>query len=115
MASSSTYQAVDAVVSSNFSIYSASVSRARESARPDGSRFALPDSHSADPASERDLLLGGGRKAEKPFYRPRPLWYASNPRRSSVYVPFRHTFDDLSVVPRNHCSSAAAPKSIWPA
>ncbi|KAL1949746.1 hypothetical protein VTO73DRAFT_8627 [Trametes versicolor] len=71
MASSSTYQAVDAVVSSNFSIYSASVSRARESARPDGSRL---DNHSADPASERDLLLGAGKKAEKPFYRPRPLW-----------------------------------------
>lgn len=89
MASSSTYQAVDAVVSSNFSIYSASVSRARESARPDGSRL---DNHSADPASERDLLLGAGKKAEKPFYRPRPLWYALNSRRSSVYGPFRHAF-----------------------
>ncbi|KAI0759595.1 MFS general substrate transporter [Trametes elegans] len=71
MANSSTYQAVDAVVSSNFSIYSVSVSRARGSAQPDQSRApaAMPDSQ-----SEQDLLLGGATKKNKPFYRPRPLW-----------------------------------------
>ncbi|KAI0648814.1 MFS general substrate transporter [Trametes meyenii] len=69
MASSSTYQAVDAVDSSNFSIYSVSVSRARGSAQPGESRASVPP---GDLVSEHDGLLGGGRK--KPFYRPRPLW-----------------------------------------
>ncbi|KAI0636128.1 MFS general substrate transporter [Trametes polyzona] len=74
MASSSTYQAIDAVVSSNFSMYSASVSRARKSAQPTGSppRITLPDGETTADSSERDPLLGGRKK--KPFYRPRPLW-----------------------------------------
>ncbi|KAH9848455.1 major facilitator superfamily domain-containing protein [Lenzites betulinus] len=72
MASSSTYQAVDAVVSSNFSIYSASLSRARGSVPPMDSQAG--QSIANEPASERDLLLGGGKKTKKPFYRPRPLW-----------------------------------------
>ncbi|KAI0364325.1 MFS general substrate transporter [Pilatotrama ljubarskyi] len=65
MASSPTYQAVDAVVSSNFSVYSASVSRARGSEQP------LAFQTSPDLASEHAPLLGSRKK---PFYRPRPLW-----------------------------------------
>ncbi|OSC98523.1 MFS general substrate transporter [Trametes coccinea BRFM310] len=76
MASSSTYQAVDAVVSSNFSIYAASVSRARDYEQPTDSqsRVAMPNTLSSEAISEQDLLLGGNKRAKKPFYRPRPLW-----------------------------------------
>ncbi|KAI8969873.1 MFS general substrate transporter [Trametes punicea] len=76
MASSSTYQAVDAVVSSNFSIYSVSVSRPRASPQPNGSqgRMTMPNDPPSDLVTEREVLLGTGRKSKKPFYRPRPLW-----------------------------------------
>ncbi|RPD54326.1 MFS general substrate transporter [Lentinus tigrinus ALCF2SS1-7] len=74
MSSEDTYQAVDAVVSSNFSIYSPSVSRPRGSVQPypgSASRTRLGQSAGL---SEQDALLGGGKPAKKPFYRPRPLW-----------------------------------------
>ena len=81
MASDDNYQAVDAVVSSNFSIYSPSVSRVRDDVNPgagSSSRTgnAAASSNTHEDASERDHLLGPAGKAvgKKPFYRPRPLW-----------------------------------------
>lgn len=80
MAHAPGYQATDAVVSPNFSIFSPSVSRVRSSEAaaddgPDGSSSVQHDmatNHSSEYASERDPLLHGKRK--KPFYRARPLW-----------------------------------------
>ena len=82
MASTPTYQAVDAVVSSNFSIYSASVSRVRDPLQPGiNDSHSHPSNHgpSPRPPSERDALLGVAKSASKPFYRPRPLWCVSAP------------------------------------
>ncbi|KAI0706765.1 major facilitator superfamily domain-containing protein [Cerioporus squamosus] len=72
MTTEDTYQAIDAVVSSNFSIYSPSVSRPRGSVQPNS---GTPTRTGQSPdRSEHDALLGGGKASKKPFYRPRPLW-----------------------------------------
>ena len=73
-----TYQAVDAVVSSNFSIYTPSVSRPRGSVHPNPGSASRTHIGQSSGLSEHDALLGGsGKPAKKPFYRPRPLWYVS--------------------------------------
>ncbi|KAH9933638.1 MFS general substrate transporter [Epithele typhae] len=72
MASEHPYQAVDAVISPNFSLYSSSASPVRNS-----DPTSEPGSHPAMPSplpTERDGLLGGAASSKKPFYRPRPLW-----------------------------------------
>ncbi|CDO77818.1 hypothetical protein BN946_scf184722.g10 [Trametes cinnabarina] len=121
MASSSTYQAVDAVVSSNFSIYSASVSRARDADGPTGSQSGRTASNNIMPpghahASEHDLLLGNGKSKKKPFYRPRPLWLVPFAIVASIVVytqlscnavyghdVFNHTsVDDSAITTRPH-------------
>ncbi|KAI0782329.1 major facilitator superfamily domain-containing protein [Abortiporus biennis] len=74
MASSSTYQPADPIISSNFSPYS-SVSRVRQS-RPRTDMLVSPVTPSQSRNSEREPLLGNAavQKGKKPFYRPRPLW-----------------------------------------
>ncbi|OCH94865.1 MFS general substrate transporter [Obba rivulosa] len=76
------YQPTDAIISSNFSIYSPEASRARplsDAAAP-LTQSSQPQSDMIDTVSratsERDPLLGGRSKTpeRKPFYRPRPLW-----------------------------------------
>ncbi|PIL32202.1 hypothetical protein GSI_05447 [Ganoderma sinense ZZ0214-1] len=80
MAGPSSYQAVDALVSSNFSIYSASVSRPPASERPsDPAHLSASGTNGVngqqpDWISEREPLLGSEGSKRKPFYRPRPLW-----------------------------------------
>ncbi|KAI0326046.1 hypothetical protein GY45DRAFT_1329456, partial [Cubamyces sp. BRFM 1775] len=47
--------------------------------------------------SERDLLMGGGKKVKKPFYRPRPLWwvllYLPRLPASTTMVKVAHTHE----------------------
>ncbi|RDX44016.1 hypothetical protein OH76DRAFT_1541666 [Lentinus brumalis] len=87
MTTEDTYQAIDAVVSSNFSIYSPSVSRAREANHGSASESPTRAGQLRE-VSEHDALLGGGKAAKKPFYRPRPLWYVSYFSVCETLVPF---------------------------
>ena len=140
MAASSSYQAVDAVVSSNFSIYNPSVSRARGSARPTSgpsrASACVANVQSGHDNPEQEPLLGDLRSKKKPFYRPRPLWYVPNVcfvvRVTSQGELGRPTARSLSRSPpmcsevprraalgsvfRNRCSSALLGVNVaaWP-
>ncbi|KAM5544642.1 hypothetical protein V8D89_001540 [Ganoderma adspersum] len=107
MASSASYQAVDAVVSSNFSIYSPSVSRPPASEHPSGpAHFSASETNGVngqppDWVSESEPLLGSSGSKGKPFYRPRPLWYVSTvsnavQSRARVIIAARPTVRSLS-------------------
>lgn len=88
MAQNSIYQPTDPLISSNFSPFASSVSRARHDAQTSGSLPGARATHStvqgdmsrslpaAAPTTgtdERAPLLGS-KPSKKPFYRPRPLW-----------------------------------------
>ena len=73
MASTSTYQATDAIISPDFSIYTPSVSRVRDPVDAVEQSRVMSNGYPHAP-TELDALLGGTKSSKKPFYRPRPLW-----------------------------------------